>query len=125
MSDPEGEGGHTEEGPAWNNLWGQKEKVADPLQFLHDAPDSWNAMNQTFGLTQTAQNANSLRNSAGLAEHLAQNAEAMGNTGMAERFASRASAYEAFSTERGGLNAFMESPAMKVGGNVTGLALGG
>jgi hypothetical protein len=124
MSDPDG-GGHESEGPAWNNLWGYKESVGDPLQMLHDAPDAWNGMNQMMGLTQTAQNANSLHNSAGLAEHLAQNAEAMGNTGMAERFASRASAYEAFSTERGGLNAFMESPLMKVGGNATGAVLGG
>ncbi len=138
MSEPDG-GGHESEGPAWNNLWGYKETVADPLQFLHDAPDAWNGMNQTFGLTERSANANLMRGageeaatSASQAEHLAQNAELMGNDGMAARFGARASQmedyaseFEAASKDRGMLNAVMENPAMKVGANVTGLALGG
>ncbi len=121
----EGGGGEGErEAPAWNNLWGHKEQ-ADQLQVLHDAPDSFNGLNNMLGWTQTARDANSLARSAGQAEHLAQNAELMGNADMAERFGARASAMEAFSHERGALNAVMENPLMSVGGNLTGAALGG
>ncbi|MGE5182176.1 MAG: hypothetical protein ACM31C_08940 [Acidobacteriota bacterium] len=84
----------------------------DNVMALHDIPDAWNSVNQAFGLTHGATAANQ-------AMHLAGNASAMGNATAAERFT------EFAEHSRGGLNAVMENPAMKVGGNVLGCVLGG
>ncbi|MGE5182177.1 MAG: hypothetical protein ACM31C_08945 [Acidobacteriota bacterium] len=139
----EGEGGHATEGggeeaPAWNNLWGHKEQ-ADNAMYLHDAPDAWNGVNQAEGLTQRANAANGFRDAgvdaatrAAQAEHLAQNAELMGNDEMAAKFAARSSSlestakgFEAAGEDRGLLNAAMENPLVKGGAGVAGMALGG
>ena len=153
MSDPD-EGGHsTEGGGEESNPWwkfggstkdtgedGNKGTYVDPaMTAFHDIPDYLNSQNQKYGWTDTANNANINKGAslqaearAAQAEHLAQNAELMGNDEAAARFAARGSQmtgmaedFEALSEQRGALNAVFENPAMKIGGNVAGAALGG
>ncbi len=150
MSGPD-DGGHAspdEQNPWWKfggsvqdtGEDGNKGKYVDPnFTAFHDIPDYLNSQNQKYGWTDTANNANINKGAAvqaearaGQAEHLAQNAEMMGNDEAAARFAARgeemstaASDFEALSEQRGTLNAIFENPAMKIGGNVAGAALGG